>query len=109
MLVRHAVPGLLIYPDLTIQGSSVQDQGGRPACATDGAYPTSADIRAIVTYALGHGWNPELSGPGFMLSERAHATRFALPGFLLTDRLRTPDSGDPTLRVINFHEAHTNA
>ncbi|BAL86028.1 hypothetical protein AMIS_8080 [Actinoplanes missouriensis 431] len=76
------------------------------ACATGGAYPTSSDLRAIITYAVGAGWSPDLGGATFVLSERAHASRFALPGFLLTDRLRTTESADPTVRVGSFHEAH---
>ena len=70
------------------------------ACATDGAYPTPADVRAIISHALSHGWQPDVRGGTFVLSEREHADRFRLPGLLLTDRLRTPDSGDPTARVI---------
>ena len=76
------------------------------ACATDGAYPAPGDVRAVIRYALEHGWQPELRGGTFVLSELEHAARFALPGFLLTDHLRTPDSADPTVRVIRAHEAH---
>ncbi|MBU2669183.1 integrase [Actinoplanes bogorensis] len=75
------------------------------ACATDGAYPTSDDVRAIIEYALGHSWRPDQRGGTFVLSERDHAARFRRPGFLLTDRLRTPDGEDPTLRVIAAHES----
>jgi hypothetical protein len=28
------------------------------ACTTDGAYPASADVRAAISYALRHGWQP---------------------------------------------------
>ena len=41
-----------------------------------------------------------------LLSEREHAARFSLPNFLLTDRLHTPESADPTARVIRVYEAH---
>jgi hypothetical protein len=75
------------------------------ACATDGSYPTAADVRVVIAHALDHGWDPELIGAQFVLSERAHADGFVLPGFVLTDRLRTPDSGDPTLRVTSWHAA----
>jgi hypothetical protein len=75
------------------------------ACATDGSYPTSADVRAVIAYAVDHGWNPALRGGRFVLSEREHADRLAVPGFVLTDRLRTPDGEDPTLRAIRAHEA----
>jgi hypothetical protein len=36
-----------------------------------------------------------------VLSEQEHAAGFSLPDFLLTDRLRTPESADPTVRVIH--------
>jgi hypothetical protein len=76
------------------------------ASATDGAYPTSADIRAIISYGLEIGWQPEVQGGSFVLSEHEHAAQFSLPGFLLTDRLRTPQGGaDPTARVIRTYEA----
>ncbi|MEE6310432.1 integrase [Plantactinospora veratri] len=75
------------------------------ACATDGAYPAPADVRALISYALEHGWQPELRGGTFVLSEHEHAARFSLPGFLLTDRLLTLESADPTARVIRAYEA----
>jgi len=75
------------------------------ACATDGAYPAPADVRAIIGFALDHGWRPELRGGTFVLAEREHADRFSLPDFLLTDRLRTPEGTDPTIRVIRAYEA----
>ncbi|MFJ8577582.1 integrase [Micromonospora sp. NPDC093277] len=73
-------------------------------CATDVSYPTPANVRAVIGYALRHGWQPETRGGTFVLSEHEHAAGFALPGFLLTDRLRTPESGDPTLRVVRAYE-----
>lgn len=73
------------------------------ACAADGAYPTPADVRAVVGHALQHGWQPERRGGTFLLAEHEHA-RFTLPGFLLTDRLRTAGGADPTLRVIREYE-----
>lgn len=76
------------------------------ACATDGAYPTPADVRVVIGYALEHGWQPDRQGGTFVLSEREHAARFSLPDFLLTDRLQTPESADPTVRVISAYEAH---
>jgi hypothetical protein len=76
------------------------------ACATDGAYPAPADVRALISYALEHGWQPALRGGTFVLSEREHAARFSLPGFLLTDRLLTMEGTDPTVRVIRAYEAH---
>ena len=72
--------------------------------ATDDAHPTPRDIRALIDYALDHGWQPELTGGTFPLSERTHA-RFCLPAFVLTDRLRTPESEDPSARVIRAYEA----
>ncbi|XVU26377.1 integrase [Actinoplanes sp. CA-054009] len=79
------------------------------ACATDGAYPTSADIRATIDYALRNGWQPDRRGGLFVLSEADHASRFTLPGFLLTDRLHTPHGADPTTRVIHAHEARSRS
>lgn len=76
------------------------------ACATDGASPASVDARAVISYALQHGWEPQRHGGTFVLSERDHAARFRLPDFLLTDRLRTSLSADPTLRVISAYAAH---
>lgn len=79
------------------------------ACATDGAYPVPAEVRAVIAYALKHGWQPELRGGTFVLSEREHAAQFSLPDFLLTDRLRTPESADPTVRVVRAYEARRRA
>jgi hypothetical protein len=79
------------------------------ACATDGAYPTSADVRAVVSYALAHGWAPDLKGGTFVLTESEHAAELNLTGFLLTDRLRLPDAPDPTSRVIRAFEQRTGS
>ncbi|MBA9003504.1 integrase [Thermomonospora cellulosilytica] len=70
------------------------------ACATDGVYPTPADVRRIILYALEHGWDPDLRGGTFHLTEAEHAAAFRLPAFLITDRLRDPDAPDPTRRVV---------
>ena len=78
-------------------------------CATDGAYPAPADVQAIISYALEVGWQPEAWGGTFVLSEHEHAARFSLPGFLLTDRLRAPQGGDPTARAIRAYEAQQRA
>jgi hypothetical protein len=67
-------------------------------------YPASADVRAVICYALTHGWQPERRGGTFVLSEHEHAAGFTLPDLLLTDRLRTPESVDPTVRVIRAYE-----
>jgi hypothetical protein len=56
------------------------------ACATDGAYPTGEDVRAVVEYALGHGWEADAVGGRFVLTERGHGEAFELDGFLLTDQ-----------------------
>lgn len=45
------------------------------------------------------GAGPDPGELTFVLSEREHSARFERPAFLLTDRLLTPDSGDPTARV----------
>ncbi|WP_285549150.1 integrase [Actinoplanes regularis] len=73
------------------------------ACATDGSFPTSADVRALIMFALRVGWQPERRGGTFALTEMQHAEAFTLTGFLLTDRLRTPHGADPTQRVIAAH------
>jgi hypothetical protein len=69
-------------------------------CATDSAYPTPADVRSVIDYALASGWDPDLVGGTFFLSEREHASAFELAGFLLTDRLRDEGAPDPTARVF---------
>lgn len=75
------------------------------ACATDDAYPTPADVRALITYALAEGWRPEVLGGTYVLSERQHGARFALPRFVLTDRLHAAEGEDPTHRVAQALEA----
>jgi hypothetical protein len=79
------------------------------ACAADGAYPTPVDVRAVISHALEHGWQPEMRGGTFVLSEHEHGAGFVLPDFLLTDRLRTLGSADPTARVIRAHELRHRA
>ncbi|MEU0093679.1 hypothetical protein [Kribbella sp. NPDC006257] len=56
----------------------------------DGAYPTREDVRAVVEYALGHGWQADAVGGKFVLTEREHAEAFELEGFLLTDQESRP-------------------
>ncbi|WP_106396584.1 hypothetical protein [Actinocorallia populi] len=73
------------------------------ACATDNAYPEPRHIRAIIDYALSQGWDPQLVGGTFLISEREHALE--LDDFLCTDRLRDPEAPDPTARVIRSYEA----
>ncbi|GAA0904659.1 hypothetical protein [Virgisporangium aurantiacum] len=43
------------------------------------------------------------AGRTFVLSDREHAARFAVPGFALADRLRTADGADPTARVVQAY------
>ncbi|MBM7490331.1 hypothetical protein JOD64_001553 [Micromonospora luteifusca] len=64
----------------------------------DNGYPTPADVRVVISYALEHGWQPEQRGGTFALSEREHGARFSLPGFLLVDPVRTAESADPRRR-----------
>lgn len=73
-------------------------------CATDTAYPQPADVRAVVDYALAHGWRPGTRGGPFVLSEHEHGAGFTSSRFLLTDRLRTPEGTDPTDQVIHAYE-----
>ncbi|GIH05497.1 hypothetical protein Rhe02_35640 [Rhizocola hellebori] len=70
------------------------------ACATDSAYPTPSDVRAIIERALAAGWDPGIIGGTFQLTE---ATGWELPAFLLTDRLNDPTAADPSRRVIDAH------
>ena len=74
------------------------------ACATDGSYPESADVRAIIEYGLAHGWPPDSVGGTFPISERA-TPALELAKFLVTDRLQNPDAPDPTARVITAYES----
>ncbi|MGI5166588.1 hypothetical protein ACQEU3_19765 [Spirillospora sp. CA-253888] len=57
---------------------------------TDQAYPTPADVRAVVDYGLAHGWEVEAVGGTFVLAGREHAAGLALADFVLTDRLQEP-------------------
>jgi hypothetical protein len=77
------------------------------ACATDGAYPGSGDVRAVIDYALERGWDATATGGSFLLSERDHASAFELDDFLLTDRRRDPSAPDPTARVVRAYEQRT--
>ncbi|WP_203826805.1 integrase [Actinoplanes palleronii] len=73
--------------------------GPAGACETDGSSPRPADVRAVLAYALRHGWNPDRRGGTFALTEMLHGETFTLAGFVLTDRLRTPHGADPSERV----------
>jgi hypothetical protein len=53
---------------------------------TDGAYPTPGVVRKLVDHALAHGWDPEVVGGRFLLTDTAG---LEIPGFEVTDRLRT--------------------
>ncbi|WTY89366.1 hypothetical protein OG589_03020 [Sphaerisporangium sp. NBC_01403] len=64
-------------------------------CATDGTYPTPKDVRTVIDYALTLGWDPDLVGGTFFLSENEHASEFELADFLLTDRLRELRGASP--------------
>jgi len=72
------------------------------ACATDGTYPTSRDVRAVVEYALVHGWEADEVGGMFLMTESEHAAAFELPDFLITDRVRDSDAPDPSARVLGL-------
>ncbi|MFG1757982.1 hypothetical protein [Micromonospora echinofusca] len=45
----------------------------------------------------------------FLLIEQEHASGFSMPDFLWTDRLRTPESADPTRRVVRAYELRQGA
>jgi hypothetical protein len=89
-----------------LQADLLSKSWGSPwgACAADGAYPEPGDVRSLIEYALANGWDPDVVGGTHLLTEREHPA-FALPGFLLTDRLRVPTAPDPTGRVIRAAEA----
>ncbi len=92
-----------------LQADLLSKSWGTPwaACATDGSYPAPRDVRALVEYAMENGWEPEIRGGTFMLTESEHASALEVPDFLLTDRLRLPDAPDPTARVIRAFERRT--
>jgi hypothetical protein len=71
------------------------------ACATDNTFPTPRDVRAVVDYALLHGWETGRGREVFLLTESEHAGAFELTDFLITDRLRNPDAPDPSARVAS--------
>ncbi|MBO2447084.1 hypothetical protein J4573_08285 [Actinomadura barringtoniae] len=75
-------------------------------CATDDGYPTPKDVRAVIDYALANGWDPDLPSGTFYLTEADHTLE--LPGFILTDRPRDPDSPDPTTRVLDAWDKAQN-
>jgi hypothetical protein len=77
-------------------------------CATDNAYPTSADIRAIVVYALAHGWEPARRGGTWQLTER-DAQDLELPDFLVTEGRLLPTVADPTARVVAEYQRRLTA
>src|SRR6202022_4245140 len=77
------------------------------ACAADDAYPTPADVRAVIDRGLGRGWDIDVVGGTFLLTESEHAAEWELARFLLTDRLRDPGAPDPTSRVIVAFEQRT--
>jgi hypothetical protein len=77
------------------------------ACTVDGAYPQPQDVRAVIDYALSHGWDPRHIGGTFVLTERVHAAAFELNGFLITDRVEDPQASDPTARVVHAFEQQT--
>lgn len=79
------------------------------ACATDDAYPEPADVRTIIGFALGRGWDPDVRGGTFVLTEHEYAAVVTLSGFLLTDRLRTGGGADPTRRVVAARQAGKEA
>ena len=74
------------------------------AWASDAAYPTADDVRAVISYGLAHGWDPDARGGTFLLTEREHAHALELTSFLVTDRLQDPGAPDPTARVIRTFE-----
>jgi len=64
---------------------STSEPGFWGSGVTDVAYPTPKDVRAIVDYALAHGWDPAVAGGRFELGPDAG---LAVTGFRVTDQLR---------------------
>ncbi|MEQ4725323.1 hypothetical protein [Nonomuraea sp. B19D2] len=64
-------------------------------CATDSSYPTPKDVRKVIDYALLHGWDPDLAGGTFFLSENEHAAEFELTDFLLAGQPSPDDRPGP--------------
>jgi hypothetical protein len=68
---------------------------GDPAVA-DGAYPEPKDVRAVIDYALGNGWQPDDLGGTFVLSEARHAQELLPSDFVVTDLLQLAERSTPT-------------
>ncbi|MBE1488163.1 integrase [Plantactinospora soyae] len=68
---------------------------GDPA-ATDGAYPEPKDVRAVIDYALGQGWQPDEIGGNFPLSGARHARELTLSDFEVTDLLQLAERSTST-------------
>lgn len=79
------------------------------ACATDSTFPTPRDVRAVVDYALDHGWEPDTVGGESLLTGSEHAAALELTDFLITDRMRSPDAPDPSARVFTAQRTHPPA
>jgi hypothetical protein len=63
---------------------STSDPGPWGSGVTDVAHPTPRDIRAIVDYALAHGWDPAVAGGRYELRTDADPP---VPGFRITDHV----------------------
>jgi hypothetical protein len=53
----------------------------RDAADDDSAYPTSQDVRTVIEYAVGRGWEPDATGATYPLTD----TALELPGFRVVD------------------------
>jgi hypothetical protein len=60
------------------------------------AYPRPKDIRAIILYALTHGWNPSVRGEPYWLKEESD--QLELEELLLTDVGHLPQAPGPLAR-----------
>jgi hypothetical protein len=49
--------------------------------------PGPRQVRAIIDYALGHGWQPEVPGTPFVLTHSKHGAGLSLMAFALVDDL----------------------
>ncbi|WP_433378376.1 integrase [Actinoplanes sp. CA-142083] len=85
-----------------LQADLLSTAWGTPwtACATDGSYPTSGDVRALIDFGLAHGWEPDRRGGTFVLPEESG---FALPASFTGNWLvMEPGGADPTARVSSL-------
>jgi hypothetical protein len=75
-----AITAVAADPDLASAGDAGLPRGDAP----DIAYPTPGVVRAIIEYALDHGWDPASVGGRHDIETDGG---LEIPGFHVTDRL----------------------